>query len=133
MGVKNTLSPYRISKQNWFPKFTAKCAPAESSVPATRAVRATQTFFEFEPSAGDQDLQPNGMPAAVELSLEGVKVVRNDLTDSDLEIVPKPKGSSCRRCGEEKGGKQVGPSGLLGWLFGAGTFHASQPSLQSRP
>jgi hypothetical protein len=42
------------------------------------------SIFNPAPSAADK----NVMPVQVELSLERVKVVHNDLTDADVEIVP---------------------------------------------
>ncbi len=70
----------------------------------------------------------NGQPMVqAELSLDGVKVVRNDLSESDLEIVRAREAPAGKRADEVRGGVEpevvpAGPSRVppAGRLFGAG-------------
>ncbi len=58
-----------------------------------------------------------------ELSLETVKVVRNDLTDTDLEVVScsrKPPEKTEAGQGENESAANRGWAGMAGSLFGAG-------------
>lgn len=63
-------------------------APAKSPVPSPIGFRLAGWAFRRNPFA------PSAVPAATrpvvqsELSLDAVKVVRNDLSDADLELVP---------------------------------------------
>jgi hypothetical protein len=77
---KAALSP-RIGTQK-IPVFAAQGATARASTWISKLNPIS--IFNPAPSAADK----NVTPVQVELSLEKVKVVHNDLTDAEVEIVP---------------------------------------------
>jgi hypothetical protein len=77
-------------KKNALPWVKTKKMPAVTDQGAT--ARATTWVSKLNPVSIFRAAPPfagkNVMPVQVELSLEKVKVVHNDLTDADVEIVP---------------------------------------------
>ena len=69
-------------KTQKMPVFSTRGATAR----ATTWISKLNPISIFSPIASLSDKNP--MPVQVELSLEKVKVVHNDLTDADVEIVP---------------------------------------------
>jgi hypothetical protein len=115
-GVTNAPSPYHVTQPNWLPRFGMDDI---SELPEKESMK---TDFKFEapagaPTAPDGDhaepakaIQPvkgrwlsshypqkaNRPLRQPELCLESVKVMRNDLRDSDIDIVPMKNGRAAR-------------------------------------
>jgi hypothetical protein len=75
------IKPARAKTQK-MPVFAAQGATARKTTWISRLNPIS--IFNPAPASADK----NGMPVQVELSLEKVKVVHNDLTDADVEVVP---------------------------------------------
>ena len=121
-GFKKATSPYRLVKQDWFPKFLSNAAaPTETkaliqSTPEVKELSVASSVQSLPaiswpeaPSASGPALKPSAARKAGvarflpsrppaksggalrqgELMLDMVKVVRNDLSESDLEVVPQ--------------------------------------------
>jgi hypothetical protein len=112
----HNLATYRADKRVYVPQFVSPKNPFANPAPAqTEAPKpATENLFapakktaapisgapartsgwisKLNPisifNAADSFANKNATPVQVELSLEKVKVVHNDLTDADVEIVP---------------------------------------------
>jgi len=103
-GVRKGVSPYRLIDQRLWPKF----GPGEAAKRAGPAGAGSGT---------------GKAPAQGELRLERVKVVRNDLSDSDrglVELRPKAAKAKAGAGGSGKGAffRLAAVRGLFG-LFGA--------------
>ena len=79
--VTKTTTPLRVKTQK-LPVFTAQGATARAATWVSKL--NPLSIFRAAPSSANK----NVTPVQVELSLERVKVVHNDLTDADVEIVP---------------------------------------------
>ena len=108
VGLKDGVSPYRLTDQRLLPNFgPTKGSPwPEGKGPGGSAAGGVRS------KGGAQG----------EFRLERVKVVRNDLSDSDLELVElRPKAAAGKPAGARRGrGASFclpGMRGLLG-LFG---------------
>jgi hypothetical protein len=67
-------------------------------------------------------------PMQTELRLEAVTVVRNDLSDSDIEVVPKKEGGPvAATAGQEKASSAVSPQGVSGSAWGRVTARVFGP------
>jgi len=91
------------------PKQGQQAAGEDSrEVPARRssAIRAFLLWRRVKKGAGQSAVKGRPLVQA-ELSLESVKVVRNDLSESDLEVVP----AHGKRAGSEKPGTAQAPQG----------------------
>jgi hypothetical protein len=139
-GVKDSPSPYRIAREGWLPRFNPAdatrgitpptaaplmTAPVETpSVrlesaqpvtvqrPAPAAARvANQPGFQSTVRAGER-------PRQTELSLEAVRVVRNDLSDGDFDVVRRrPAGSVVEHTTSPVAAiEKFGRRGGLNWL-----------------
>lgn len=78
--VKKTTPPWLKTEK--MPVFAPQVATARATTWVSKLNPVS--IFRAEPSTVDK----NSRPVQVELSLEKVKVVHNDLTDADVEIVP---------------------------------------------
>ena len=81
------------------PAVAAKVAPPRKPVPWAEWVKMVNplTYLPAREPGLKKSIRARGtrIPVQTELSLEKVKVVRNDLSDTDLEIIPaKPVGPS---------------------------------------
>jgi hypothetical protein len=109
-GVKSAPSPYHVTQQNWLPRF----GMAEISELTSAEKENMKTEFKLEtdgaapPVSAETVAQVEKTPKPVkgrwlsstypqkanrplrqaELCLESIKVMRNDLKDSDIDIVP---------------------------------------------
>lgn len=109
-GVKSAPSPYHVTQQNWLPRF----GMAEISELTSAEKENMKTEFKLEtdgatpPVSAETVAQLEKTPKPVkgrwlsstypqkvnrplrqaELCLESIKVMRNDLKDSDIDIVP---------------------------------------------
>lgn len=85
-AAKNSDAPDKKAapwaKTQKMPVFSAQGATARATTWVSRLNPIS--IFRAVPSSADR----NVTPVQVELSLEKVKVVHNDLTDADVEIVP---------------------------------------------
>jgi hypothetical protein len=84
--AKNSIVPVKkIAKPVWakIQKMPAISAPQKSRASWTSKLNPMTMLRGSQTEA--KDLQP---PVQVELSLEKVKVVHNDLTDAEVEVVP---------------------------------------------
>ena len=115
-GVKDPPAPYRVAKQGWFPRFGfSKSSNTTDAQAANQVVTAVNTGVTgpekpVRPKLDSPPLRPvqrtpdrkplyarvlafpqtPRRPALLrqaELSLDTVRVVRNDLSDTDIEIV----------------------------------------------
>lgn len=66
-------------------------------------------------------------PVQEELSLDNVKVVRNDLRDADLEVVPL-RSTASRKVGAIVEPTPANPAGLKPWNRLTGRFWRSEPT-----
>jgi hypothetical protein len=86
-AAENSVPSVKKSMPPWV-KTQKISVPSPSSVPARAATWVSKlnpiSIFRVAPPFADG----NVAPVQVELSLEKVKVVHNDLTDADVEIVP---------------------------------------------
>jgi hypothetical protein len=126
--VKNEPSPYKMNQTNLLPKFVKKgedgVLPAEETAPAGLSESESKAAIASEPRDFPQPVvqgfgrkrvltgwlafrkklrKPSAKSAALvqtELSLEGVKVVRNDLYECGAEKKSAPAGLSRSRGGE---------------------------------
>ena len=124
-GSNDGPNPYRLPEQNLLPKFgspargrtraqeesTKVTASAESAKEVnlsataqtkTRVMEGKRTWMFWRNWFAPKPLKvAPAAPVQEEFALDGVKVVRNDLTDADVEVRPaerKPKvkvGSAC--------------------------------------
>ena len=70
------------------------CVPAKTAaIPA----KGPLSLFKQNPFVSRPATKINRLPVQAELSLDAVKVVRNDLSDADLEIVPVTSGARHER------------------------------------
>ena len=102
MGLRKNVSPYRLTDQRLLP-----------------------TFGSNKGSGPKPDGQPGAClspsPVQGELRLERVKVVRNDLSDSDIELInlrPKDAAAEPKQAESRKGafGRLGAVRGLLGFF-----------------
>jgi hypothetical protein len=101
----NNSTAYRADKRVYLPQFVSPKNPFANPVttvsqaelpkpPSTNfaaSVRTTRWASKLNPAAifrADPASPNNVKPVQAELSLEKVKVVHNDLTDAEVEIVP---------------------------------------------
>jgi hypothetical protein len=89
--AENSAGPVKKTTMPPWAKTQKMSVPMPATAPAGPA-RATTWVSKFNPVSifRDATTSPNKIvtPVQVELSLEKVKVVHNDLTDADVEIVP---------------------------------------------
>ena len=126
VGVKDAPSPYRVTKQGWFPRFGFSKASNTTDAQAENQIVTTATMAAVAPErpvSPKLDVPPAPpiprgrdrkplyarvlafrqnprRPALLrqgELSLDTVRVVRNDLSDADVEILR----SRAKRVGAE--------------------------------
>lgn len=71
----------------------SKAGPSAPSVPAQPYPAGRWSLKSWPPFKRTAGAQPAKAPIQGELSLETVRPVRNDLTDSDLELVPAARPS----------------------------------------
>src|SRR5690242_1793856 len=87
MGIRKKPGPYRMSQENLLPRF----APAPAAVPKRRIFsRLTARLARLTRRKGGVPVEGGGggQHIQTELLLDSVRVVRNDLSDSDFEVVP---------------------------------------------
>ncbi len=127
IGLKHPHSPYKLVQRSWFPIFgSARFAdpPAPPAAPETREssdlerLASPPTVVPFPttgPSAENRrsflerilsprsSAAPNRGFIQGELSLESVKVMRNDLSDADVEVLRvSPKAKATYEVGAKK-------------------------------
>ena len=95
-----TQAAYRQNKHVYLPKFNEQknpfipkpdaSAPADKKTSSTgaRATRATNWTSRLNPFRPPAPTANAPIAIQPELSLEAVKVVQNDLTEADIEVVP---------------------------------------------
>lgn len=71
--------------------------PTAAAVPAQPYPAGRWSLQSWAPFKRAGAAQPAKVPIQGELSLEAVRPVRNDLSDSDLEVVPAPRPTSLGR------------------------------------
>jgi hypothetical protein len=115
VGVKDQGKRYQLSQQNQLPKFNVSREPVVSGPASAMRFgflgRIKARFGGRRLGVVSRRMQSAkvGEPLMrATLSLERVRVVRNDLTESDLVIVPVKAGSASG--GERK--KDVRPKGM---------------------
>lgn len=88
MGIKKQPGPYRMSQEHLLPKF-APVHKRASAGTATQGflMRWATRFGRKGQRRGCSVPAPGGRHVQTELSLDTVKVVRNDLSDCDFEVV----------------------------------------------
>jgi hypothetical protein len=84
---QNSVAPAKKTASPW-----AKTQKMPANAPQGATARATTWVSKLNPAAifrsAPSSVSKGATPVQVELSLEKVKVVHNDLTDADVEIVP---------------------------------------------
>jgi hypothetical protein len=84
---QNSVAPAKKTESPW-----AKTQKMPAVAPQGATARATTWVSKLNPAAifraAPSSVGKGATPVQVELSLEKVKVVHNDLTDADVEIVP---------------------------------------------
>ena len=84
---QTTVAP--VLSKNIGTLMAAKTQKISTIAPAPAPVRATNWATKLNPFRVAQPAAPIALPTVqTELSLDSVKVVHNDLTDADVEVVP---------------------------------------------
>lgn len=85
MGIRNSRSPYRIARDHWLPDFSMEKEQAPTDQ-AQASGRGTGPAVSELKSRGRVGRMLEGRLRQGELALEQVRVMRNDLSDSDVEV-----------------------------------------------
>jgi hypothetical protein len=115
MGIKKQPGPYRMSQEHLLPKFAPVHKPASAGT-STKGflMRWATQFGRKGQRRGCSAPAPGGQHVQTELSLDTVKVVRNDLSDCDFEIISTVRQAA----GPLADGKPAGPQGrVLGMVW----------------
>jgi hypothetical protein len=88
MGIKKQPGPYRMNQEHLLPNF----APVHKAAAAGRSPKGFLTrwvtqFGRKRQRRGCSAPAPGARHVQTELSLDTVKVVRNDLSDCDFEVI----------------------------------------------
>ncbi len=83
---EETAKPAATAKVSRLVSASSGPAPAQTSARPTRALAWTDRLNPFRPSEPVAPLMVNAVQT--ELSLDAVKVIHNDLSDADIEVVP---------------------------------------------
>ena len=125
--------PTFVAKQNPFRDHSAASEPARGAAVAESVREEKRPWYrrliaglgvQRETAVSGQQsprpVAPTGTPAQCELSLDQVKVVRNDLSDSDIEVVARRRKQEELKSAPSANGSESAWERVSFRIFGAG-------------